>query len=866
LCLVVRGAHGTGARERPLGSILTDPPAGLNTGTPAPPLRHRRIPPPSPVPFPVTAHRRTPPSPADRQRPSSPPTAADPIAPADTVDPMPSMLDWLRGRTDAQLAELLTARPDLLVPAPGSLEALARRLESPTTARRALERVDAFELQVLHALLLLEATKRDASVSEIAGFLGGPAGVPDVVRAAEHLQTLALVRGGNGRDGSVENFNGGDGTTGNTSDGDGPTGNTSRRGRATPQNRSGPGYRITPAARDALGGYPGGLGPVTGLARDRLEASLAAAGATGRALLDRLVPGPPVGTVDPASPHADAIAELVEWGLLRRIDQRTVVLPREVALALRGSHPLGPALPAAPEPETTDHGPATVDGTAAGQALAAHGRMVRLLDIFGTGSVGTLKSGGIGILAIRRMARDLGLDEHLTALHVELLGATGLIATSIARSGNSGSWLPTQAADAFLSGTEAAGWALLATSWLQMRRDPARAGTRDVANKVCNVLSLELDWRGGPAERHRILAELAALPPGTGRQPDGLHRRLRFHSPRRDPGLLASRTNAILTEATALGVIAFDALSGAGRAVLADDVEGAAAALDAALPPAGDTVLVQADMTVVAPGRLTPELAAALAGAADVESAGGATVYRVSEASLRRALDGGATTEALHELLERHSATPVPQSIGYLIDDVARRHGVLRAGAAGAYLRSDDPTLVSQAVAAAAGAGITLRKLAPTVAVTSAELPQLVEVLRSAGLAPAAEDAAGSVLDLRPRPRRTRITLPPRPHYREPAPPSGEQIAGLVRRMRAGDVAVLTGQDAREVLAVLREAARDRAGVWIGYADAEGGTSRRIVEPIVVSGGSLLAFDRLRRAVRTFPVHRISSAHPEVAG
>jgi len=65
------------------------------------------------------------------------------------------------------------------------------------------------------------------------------------------------------------------------------------------------------------------------------------------------------------------------------------------------------------------------------------------------------------------------------------------------------------------------------------------------------------------------------------------------------------------------------------------------------------------------------------------------------------------------------------------------------------------------------------------------------------------------------------------------------------------------------VLVVLREAARAHTAVWITYADAEGGASRRIVEPVVVSGGSLLAYDRLRRTPRTFPVHRISSAHPE---
>jgi predicted DNA-binding transcriptional regulator YafY len=338
---------------------------------------------------------------------------------------------------------------------------------------------------------------------------------------------------------------------------------------------------------------------------------------------------------------------------------------------------------------------------------------------------------------------------------------------------------------------------------------------------------------------------------------------LAYRSPSRSvPGITAV-VSAVLDEATAMGLVAFDALGAAGREILADDPEAAAEVLDETLPPTVDRVVVQADLTVVAPGRLAPELAAALAAAADVESAGGATVFRVTADSLRRAFDAGAGREDLHRLFAEHSATSVPQALTYLIDDIARRHGVLRAGRAAAYVRCEDPALITAAIGAAGAAGLTLRKLAPTVAITDAELPALVEALRAAGLVPAAEDSTGGLLDLRPKPRRIRITPPTRTTWHAPAPPSEDQIAALVRRLQAVDAVVDVEQSAADVLATLRSAAGSRTPVWIGYADAEGGTSKRIVEPIVVSGGTLLAYDRLRRAVRTFALHRVSSAHAD---
>ncbi len=113
------------------------------------------------------------------------------------------------------------------------------------------------------------------------------------------------------------------------------------------------------------------------------------------------------------------------------------------------------------------------------------------------------------------------------------------------------------------------------------------------------------------------------------------------------------------------------------------------------IPDPVDHVLLQADLTAVAPGPLLREVYDELAAMADVESHGGAGVFRFSDASVRRALDLGKSSEDLHRWLAEHSRTPVPQPLSYLIDDVARRHGVLRLGTASTYLRCDDEATIS---------------------------------------------------------------------------------------------------------------------------------------------------------------------------
>ncbi len=276
-------------------------------------------------------------------------------------------------------------------------------------------------------------------------------------------------------------------------------------------------------------------------------------------------------------------------------------------------------------------------------------------------------------------------------------------------------------------------------------------------------------------------------------------------------------------------------------------------------------VIVQADLTILAPGPLTPELAAEFALLADVESAGAATTYRVTETSLRRALDAGRTAAGIREMLARTSVTPVPQSLDYLIEDVARRHGRLRVGTALSFIRCDDPSLVAQVLGSPVAESAALRSVAPTVLVSQARPLDLVEALRAHGFAPVVEDTSGAVVALsRPaaRVRESRTTRAPRVPTRAPttselrAAVAAMRSADRVRSARGASSGAYTGEAA---IARLHEAAGTGTAVTVSVVDAAGRSSARLVVPASVGGGRIEGIEPDSAEPVVLPLHRVIS-------
>jgi hypothetical protein len=776
-----------------------------------------------------------------------------------------NLAEHLRELPDEKLVALLRARPDLATPVPADISVLATRAHTRMSVARALDQLDRFTLEILDAFRL--DPDRRTTWSQLRERVGGAAPEPTVRAAVDRLIELALIW----PDGETLLLAGAvDEVTSPYAAGLGRPIAGLLSGMTTSQLSPVLDALHLPAVRQ-----PEATALIAEAFADpvRLTGLVAAAPVEAKTVLDRLAIGPPLGAIRdarrvvPAEEADTPVRWLLAHGLLVAIDNDSVELPREVGLLLRGSGPLGPLHPAPPTVTPAMLSVSTVDSAGAGQVI----EVVRLLEVLleecAAEPPSVLRAGGLGVRDLRRLARVAGVDEPIAALLLEVARAAGLLDDTGEAEPE---WLPTAAYDRWHADPIEDRWTRLARAWLGMARLPGLIGQRDEKDRLLAPLSFEVQRAGAPEVRRLALAALASQPRGAVLDPADVVGLLSWQAPRRGGRHRDDAIGWALGEAATLGILGRGALTGYGRALLAGDDP--AGLLAAQLPAPLDHVLVQADLTVVAPGPLQADLAAEMALVADVESAGGATVFRVTPSSVRRALDAGRPAGDLHSLFAQRSRTPVPQALTYLIDDVARRHGGLRTGPASAYLRSDDEALLAEILADRRCETLRLRRLAPTVLITSTAVNRLLDTLRDAGYAPVIEDASGGLVLSRPEVRRAPLRARPiRPGADLPTL-DDKRLAEAVRAVRRGDETARTarrapvtttevpGTTTAATLAVLQHAARERQRVWLGYVDAHGGTLSRVVQPISIGAGYLRAEDERTDVLHTFALHRITSA------
>lgn len=751
-----------------------------------------------------------------------------------------SFADDLRARSDEEIAALLLARPDLARPAPADLTSLAARAATRASVQRALEHLDAQQVHLVEALLVV-------GTDGAADALDAPRST--VEEGIRQLWAQGLVW-------------------------------LSTRGwltaRAVGETLTHPAGLGRPAADLDVRASELALGPDS-TAEDVAQA-VGALSDGARSVLDRLRWTSARGSFTTPALR-EVRRELIAARLMVPLDGgdgHDAVIPREVGLALRGGRLYREAWQA-PAVDVAHVPLSHVDDAAAAAVVDLLWRVDEIMAVWDDEPPRVLRTGGVSVRDHRRTAVAIDSPSDLTAFILEIAHAADLLAPD---GEIDPVWRPTEWYDEWSTHTPAQRWAHLALAWRDTTRAPSLAGGK-IDGSVVNVLGRESVWPLMRARRADVLAVLAALEPGSAPSSDDVDTLLRSKRPLRLPAGAPTRSHDVLREAAWLGVTGRGALTTAGRALLdvpghsdrrdEADLEPVAARMAATMPAPVSQVLLQGDLTAIAPGPLTEEVAAFMRRSADVESRGGATVFRFTEGSLRRLLDHGVSSGEALENLRRYSATPIPQALEYLLTDVARRHGHLRVGSVSSYVRSDDAAALDALIADSALASLQLRRIAPTVCVSPLPAATLLDVLREQRHAPVAETSDGGVVV-----RSESVKRSPTPSRRQ-APVrvvtlDADEAAALTARMREGEkVAVRPGEHERTripssdptvTLTALQDAVADRAPVWIGYVDATGDIRRALFRPTSVSGGRVTGQFGDGSTTRSLSIHRITGVAP----
>lgn len=551
---------------------------------------------------------------------------------------------------------------------------------------------------------------------------------------------------------------------------------------------------------------------------------------------------------------------LVQRGLVLPTGWDGGQMPSEVALAVRGPDYYPQLRTELPVLHTVD---APTDPTPAA-AAALVDTVAALLATLSHAPAQQLAAGGVGVRELRRLAKQLGSTETQVRLALELAAAAGL-----ARAVPDGV-LPTHAADRWLDADPGTRLAGLLTAWRRLGPVPTHHLNAD--GKALPALDGGYP-HPGPTLRTDLLWLLAEQAPGTAvADLAELAHLLAWRYPLRyrtaetlDPYLRAT-----CTEAGALGLVVDGALSALGRAAASDAPDDELAAIAAtALPAPADRATFLPDLTAVVSGPPSAGLAGLLDEVADLENRDAASTWRLSPASVRRALDAGHTADGLLTKLAEVADRALPQPVEYLFRDAARRHGQLRVVPSACCLCTDDSALANELAHHRALGKLGLRQLSQTVLASSEPVEPTLRALRSAGYSPVRHSASGQTVIERTEAHRAPDLPGPRRAGPRPDP------AGLARRLAGGATVparspseterrVADGVDQldRAQVRLLAHAIEQRTPVRIGYVSSSGGRTERVIEPIALFFDALQAWCRLREDERVFRLDRVQAVSP----
>ena len=506
-----------------------------------------------------------------------------------------------------------------------------------------------------------------------------------------------------------------------------------------------------------------------------------------------------------------------EWALVDSSDGSWTTF-EAVASVLRGWPAQGlpsPAELAAPPPtalepvSTIDQ--SVTDAAAADSAFRTTAAVAELVSSLDRAPARELARGGIALPDSRRLAEAASIDLTDVPAIISIAENAGLVQLV------EGSWFPTAESGPWMLLATAERWSALAGAWLDRLPEDIRSLLGDRSRALWGEhFDDYLEWffpAGGERMRDRV---------------------------------------AVHTHAAALlGIVVNQAPSTPGTALLTAGAAAAASAMVTHFPAEVTKVYLQHDLTIVSPGPLESRLDARLRTMADIESRALASSYRVSSATLNRALTAGESAATITEFLESISLTGIPQPLAYVIAESAARYGLVRVGtvegSSRGYVRSSDATLLRTIRVDQALASLGLVDDAEARLTSRFDAGVVYWALSDARYPVVAEDASGAVVTLeRVRPAQSARAI------------ATDHAASIVERLRllAREEPAATG--AAWLEHQLEVAIRAKLTVTVTVTMPDGTDIHYLVQPTSLASGRLRALDRTADIERTLPMSHIT--------
>jgi len=202
--------------------------------------------------------------------------------------------------------------------------------------------------------------------------------------------------------------------------------------------------------------------------------------------LDAMVWGPPRGTIADIKKPGAGVAWLLENDFVIAANSQTVLMPREVAIHLRGGKIHKELFIQAPELSGDKRESKSVQLAAIANVSTILRWTEEILNFWAQEPADALRSGGLGVRDLKIISNHLGVDSNCAAFVAELAYLAGLLTIDA-----DDRILPTNQFDIWLTQTPSARWQSLVSQWLITSRMSGLVGKEE--SKSVAPLGPELD-------------------------------------------------------------------------------------------------------------------------------------------------------------------------------------------------------------------------------------------------------------------------------------------------------------------------------------------------------------------------------------